>query len=260
MTTTTTSASWLGSLRSPRLRRGAAAMAIVLAAGGLILVRASGHTTFPPPAPPIGGQAQGVGTNIVSFHGSGAHGQIALSHTKVLAGGSSSIFAEVRLTADAAEPSAERAPLSLAVVLDTSGSMEGDKLVQAKRSVIEMVREMRDGDEIAMVRYASDHELVQPLARVGAVRDTLIARIRGLEAGGGTNIPGGLSVGLRALDAAEHGRVRRVVLVSDGLDSTRTEAERLASYVLGDYGRAALLAAGFGPPPPTVASAADASP
>jgi Ca-activated chloride channel family protein len=204
-------------------------MAVVLAAGGLVLVRAPGHAAFPPPLPPIGGHVQGVGTNVVSFQGSGAHGQIALSHTSVLAGASQSVFAEVRLTADAAEPTAARAPLSLAVVLDTSGSMEGDKLAQAKRSVIEMVREMRDGDEIAMVRYASDHELVQPLARVGEVRDALIARIHNLEAGGGTNIPGGLSVGLRALDAAEHGRVRRVVLVSDGLDSTRTEAERLAS-------------------------------
>ena len=49
------------------------------------------------------------------------------------------------------------------------------------------------------------------------------------EAGGGTNIPSGLSLGLRTLGEAEQGRVRRVVLVSDGLDSTRAQAERLAS-------------------------------
>jgi Ca-activated chloride channel family protein len=64
---------------------------------------------------------------------------------------------------------------------------------------------------------------------VGRVREDLIGRIQGVEAGGGTAIPRGLSAGLGALDGSSRGRVRRVVLVSDGLDSTRVESERLAS-------------------------------
>ena len=102
-------------------------------------------------------------------------------------------------------------------------------MAQAKDSVVRMIRDMRDDDEIAFVRYASDTELVQPLARLCRVRSALAARVRTLEAGGGTNIPSGLSMGLETLSDAESGRVRRVVLVSDGLDSTRAQAERLAS-------------------------------
>src|SRR4051794_32579168 len=113
-------------LQSPRVRRGIAASAVVLAAGGLILVRApaSAHGTSIVQFTPNG-------ANSASFQGPGAHGVLALSNTKVLGGGQS-IFAEVRLTADATEESKERAPLSIAVVLDTSGSMSGEKIDQAR--------------------------------------------------------------------------------------------------------------------------------
>jgi Ca-activated chloride channel family protein len=223
-------------LRSVRAKRAVAGAAIVLATGGLVLARASSASPhsggFGLPETTGGLTVAGgamTGTNAAGFAGPGVHGQVALSHTKVLAGSGTSVLAEVRLAADKTDGAKERAPLSMVVVLDTSGSMEGEKIDRAKDSVLGLMRDMRDDDEIAFVRYASDAELIQPLARMSAVRGSLTARVRRLEAGGGTNIPSGLSLGLRTLSEAEQGRVRRVVLVSDGLDSTRAEAERLAS-------------------------------
>jgi Ca-activated chloride channel family protein len=220
-------------LRTARVRRGVAAAAIVLATGGLVLARAphasaGGGTTANPPA------WVGAGVSGASFTGPGAHGQISLSHTKVLAHGRESVFAEVKLKADATEATAERAPLSLVVVLDTSGSMDGEKISRAKESVLGLMHDMRDDDEIAFVRYSSEAELIQPLARLGDVREGLASRVQRLGAGGGTNIPSGLAMGLRTLDDPQRdgdraaGRVKRIVLVSDGLDGTRAEAERLA--------------------------------
>jgi Ca-activated chloride channel family protein len=87
---------------------------------------------------------------------------------------------------------------------------------------------MHDGDEIAIVRYSSEAQLLQPLSRVGDVRESLRARVRSLTAAGGTNIPWGLSAGVDALRDAGDGRVRRVVLVSDGLDESRAQAEGIA--------------------------------
>lgn len=219
-------------LRSTRGKRGIAAAAIVLATGGLVLARASAAPHRQPDLhdPIVTTSGPMTGTNAARFAGPGAHGQVALSHTKVLAGTGSSVVAEVRLAADKGEDGArERAPLALVVVLDTSGSMEGEKIDRAKDSVLGLMRDIRDDDEIAFVRYASDAELIQPLARMSDVRGSLASRVRRLEAGGGTNIPSGLAMGLRTLSEAERGRVRRVVLVSDGLDSTRAQAERLAS-------------------------------
>jgi Ca-activated chloride channel family protein len=205
-----------------------AAAAIVLAAGGLVLARSSGSAAARPNNHPVA--VVPSGSNTASFSGPGAHGTIALSHTKVLAHGGDSLFAEVKLTADKDGTAAkERAPLALAVVLDTSGSMEGEKIERAKDSVLTLIRDMRDDDQIAFVRYSSDAEVVQSLARLGDVRETLESRVRALRADGGTNIPSGLDAAAKALREASGERVRRIVLASDGLDSTRQQAEHLAS-------------------------------
>jgi Ca-activated chloride channel family protein len=214
-------------LRSAKLRRAFALSAVVLATGGLVLYKTPSSAAFPTGATahlPLAAN----GKNSVAFSGPGARGVLSLSHTKVLAGQTTPVYAELKLVADTSETAPVRAPISLAVVLDTSGSMSGEKLEDAKRSVLRLLSDMRDGDEITVIRYSDTSELIQPLARVGDVRTSLSARIRMLDAGGGTNIPGGLSHGLRALDEAAKGRVRRIVLVSDGLDGTRAQAESLA--------------------------------
>lgn len=207
---------------SPRARRGIAASAIVLSLGGLVLFRA------PAGAASLPGITDVDLLNGTTFSGPGASGTLALSHVKVLAHGRQRIFVELRLRADSEQVAEERAPLSLTVVLDTSGSMEGDKIVEARRSVLQLLEQMRDDDEIAVVRYDTNPELIQPMARAGDVRHHLRSRIASLRADGGTNIPSALSEGMDALRMASAGRVKRLVLVSDGLDSTRQQAERLA--------------------------------
>ncbi len=213
-----------------RVRRGIALSAVVLATGGLVLYRApaaafSGDSSF--------GHAPGpltAGKNSAAFSGPGVHGMVSLSHTRILAGQETTVFADVRVVADQDSRARDekRAPISLAVVLDTSGSMSGEKIEEARRSVLRLLSEMRDDDEITVIRYSDTSEMVQPLARVGAVRAALTSKIAQLDASGGTNIPGGLSHGLRSLEEATRGRVRRIILVSDGLDSTRAQAENLA--------------------------------
>lgn len=214
-------------LRSAKLRRAFALSAVVLATGGLVLYKAPSSAAFPSDPRPVG-VLLADGKSSVAFSGPGAHGVLSLSHTKVLSGQTTPVYAEVRLVADSSESTPIRAPISLAVVLDTSGSMSGEKIEQAKNSVIQLLRDMRDDDEIAFVRYASDSEVVQPLARLGGVREQLIARVRELRADGGTNIPPAMEQGMRALAEAGRGRVRRVILASDGLDSSRAIAEKIA--------------------------------
>jgi Ca-activated chloride channel family protein len=217
------SSSFLSIFRTSRVRRGFAACAIVLAAGGLVLVRAPSQARSD-----VLAVTTPNGPTTASFTGPGAHGQLSLSHGKLLAGAPATFYAELVLSADAAEEAKQRAPLSLAVVLDRSGSMSGDKIEQAKNSVIELIRTMQDDDEIAVVQYDNEAQVVQHLARVGSVREDLIAKVRAISSGGGTNIPAGLSSGLTELNEAARGHVRRVVLASDGLDSTRALSEELA--------------------------------
>ncbi len=217
--------SWV---RTPRIRRGLATAAVVLAAGGLVLFRADAKTpTYP--VLPEHTTVLPAGSNVSTFAGPGVHGTFALSHSSVLSGGVRQLFADVTLVADPGTGVHESAPLAIAIALDTSGSMSGEKIAQARSAITRLLRGMKDNDDVALVRYSDSAELVQPLARVGSIRESLIARVNALEAGGGTAIPLGLSRALDALSAENAGRVRRVVLVSDGLDSSRPQSERLAS-------------------------------
>src|SRR5688500_4404744 len=113
-------------MRSARLRRAIAVSSVVLATGGLVLYKAPLSSAYPVDAPhqpriPL----TASGKNSVSFSGPGAHGVLAFSHSKVLSGQTTPVYAELRLIADAPEEGRAkvRAPISLAVVLDTSGSM-----------------------------------------------------------------------------------------------------------------------------------------
>ncbi|MDI3291184.1 VWA domain-containing protein [Polyangium sp. 15x6] len=210
-------------LRVPRTRRALAASLLALCAGGLILHRAPlGARTNVAFASP---SESGAGA---TFSGRGAHGSITLTQSRVFGGSEARISAVLRIKADQAD-ARERAPLALAIVLDTSGSMMTEsKMKQAKDAVVELIRELRDDDQITLVRYASDSEVLQSLARVGDVRERLVARVHELSASGGTNIPPALSQGMWSLANASPGRVKRVVLVSDGLDGGRIDAERIA--------------------------------
>src|SRR5215471_4220915 len=88
-------------LRTPRIRRGLAASAVLLAAGGLILFRAPTSLGGPGPSlPPAYNAPLGQGVNFTTFSGPGAHGQVALSHTRLLAGTPTRVYAEVRMIAD----------------------------------------------------------------------------------------------------------------------------------------------------------------
>jgi Ca-activated chloride channel family protein len=133
-------------LRTSRVRRGFAVSAILLAAGGLVLYRAPANAVAgsSPDTPSAPITVTPNGRNATTFSGPGLHGSFALSHTKVLAAGSTRVFGELTVTADAPEVARERAPLSLVVVLDTSGSMSGEKIEQAKSSVISLINDMRD--------------------------------------------------------------------------------------------------------------------
>ncbi len=211
--------------RISRFRRVTALATIAAALAGIVLVRASHARRAPHSGVSLA--AIDPASTTVSFSGSGISGTFALSHASVARQSPSSLFADVRLRA-ADAVAKERAPLSMAIVLDTSGSMSGEKIDRAKKSVVRMIRDMRDEDEVAFVRYSDQAELMQPLARVSSVREALIRRVEGLRAEGGTHIAGGLTSAKAALSQVATGRVRRVALVSDGLDGSRAESHQIA--------------------------------
>lgn len=205
----------------------------VLAALGAVIVLRSPSATADAPSSPrvpppttITATSSSVDGARVELDGPAIDGVLAFGEGALLASGSSEVLAELRLTGLAPESAAPRTPVALAVVLDHSGSMGGEKMQQADEAVVSLLARMHDDDWLSVVVYDDTAEVLQPLAPVASLRASLPARIRNVYADGGTNIPMGLDLGVGTLASAPAGLVRRIVLLSDGQDGS---GEPLAS-------------------------------
>jgi Ca-activated chloride channel family protein len=111
-----------------------------------------------------------------------------------------------------------RAPVDLALVIDTSGSMEGAKIQAARASARTLVQRLADGDVLSVDTF-SDHArpLVPPTVLTAETRARALSAIAELGTGGSTNLFEGLELAEMhvARDIARR-PVRRIVLVSDG--------------------------------------------
>jgi Ca-activated chloride channel family protein len=104
---------------------------------------------------------------------------------------------------------------ALALVIDSSGSMEGRPLEQAKRCAQWVVSRMRAHDRVAVVQFNQDVKLLWPAAEVGNGQ-ALSQTIGRIESGGCTALHGGWLEGAKALAQAVKQGLRRVILLSDG--------------------------------------------
>lgn len=213
---------------SSRRRLTAAAAVSVLAFGAIVLARAHGASADQvlADATPLADEGPRAEVDTPELTGF-----VALTQGAILANGTRELFAELRLEARGVEGETRRRPVSLAVVLDTSGSMSGDKILQARRSVQALADRMRDEDRLAIVTYDTTARVLQPLAPIGAARETLGDTIERIGAFGGTNIPAGLELGVQALNGAPGDTIRRLVLISDGLDGSGQPLPSVAATV-----------------------------
>jgi Ca-activated chloride channel homolog len=112
-----------------------------------------------------------------------------------------------------------RRPIHLALVIDTSGSMEGEAIVNARAAAIEAVQALADGDRISVIAFHSKTDVVAPPTKIDAgSRLVLRKKLEALEAKGTTDLAGGLRAALEQIALQQvPDEVRRVVLLSDGL-------------------------------------------
>ncbi len=112
---------------------------------------------------------------------------------------------------------ADRPPLNLVFLVDTSGSMQDpDKLPLLKQSFRLMLGQLRPEDEVAIVTYAGSAGLALP-PTAAAERETILAALDRMEAGGATAGQEGLEQAYAvAARMTGEGEVSRVLLATDG--------------------------------------------
>jgi VWFA-related protein len=104
--------------------------------------------------------------------------------------------------------------ISIALTLDTSSSMQGALLDQAKAAAKQFLQGLRPQDSVAIVQFSTGVKTVLPFTSDKAAA---AAAIDGLTADGATTLYQA-TVDSTAIAAASGGTRRAVVLLSDGLD------------------------------------------
>lgn len=110
-----------------------------------------------------------------------------------------------------------RPPVNLALVIDRSGSMGGEKIVQAREAAIEAVRRLAPDDIVSVIAYDTEVETLIPAQRVGDGR-RIVDAIREIDPRGSTALHGGVERGAEEVRAHIEDRrlVHRIILLSDG--------------------------------------------
>jgi Ca-activated chloride channel family protein len=144
-----------------------------------------------------------------------------LVQNKVLLGSDGTVGLSLTLRAGdlAAENRPEYRNVDMVIVLDRSGSMQGRKLEDARRAVLELLSNLSAKDRFGMVTYSEGVHIAAGLTNVTEDnRARLISAVKGVRAGGGTNLGAGLQAGINLLRMPlRSNNAARVILISDGL-------------------------------------------
>jgi Ca-activated chloride channel family protein len=111
----------------------------------------------------------------------------------------------------------KRVPINVALVIDKSGSMQGEKITNAKKAAIMAVEHLRPDDIISVITYDHQAEILLPATKASD-KEFIIQNINNLKAGGSTALYDGMEKAAKEIRKfLDRKRVNRIVLVSDGL-------------------------------------------
>ncbi len=117
-------------------------------------------------------------------------------------------------------------PVAMVLVVDRSGSMEGDKLTWTKRAALSAVEALPVDAQLGVIAFNGDYSWIAPLNTVSN-RTQLTDQINSLSPGGGTRFYPALENAYHELGGSK-AAVKHIVLLTDGLSTDGTDFKPLA--------------------------------
>ncbi len=109
----------------------------------------------------------------------------------------------------------ENPSLGLCLIIDRSGSMEGEKIETAKAAAKASSDLLGPKDYVSVIAFDNESHNVVPLQPAGNA-SAVAAEIASITAGGGTNIAPAMEEGLRQLSGSA-AKLKHVILLTDGV-------------------------------------------
>lgn len=140
----------------------------------------------------------------------------------------------------------KRLPREVIYVIDTSGSMEGTSIVQAKSALRMALGQLAPEDRFNVIQFNSSTELLFPSSREASVKNIVAARryVDKLRATGGTEMVPAMQAALES--SAKEGTLRQIIFMTDG--SVGNE-DQLFKVIQRKLGRSRLFTVGIGSAP-----------
>lgn len=125
-------------------------------------------------------------------------------------------------------------PREVIYIIDTSGSMDGESIIQAKAALSTAIQQMGDGNRFNIIEFNSTHRMFSsnPLFMNALNRQQALDFVAGLHSGGGTKMLPALREALQG--SSMEGFLKQVVFITDGSVGNETELFREIHKMLGD--------------------------
>ena len=140
----------------------------------------------------------------------------------------------------------KRLPREVIYVIDTSGSMEGTSITQARAALRLALGQLAPEDRFNVIQFNSATELLFPSSREASVKNVVAARryVDKLRATGGTEMVPAMQAALES--PAKEGYLRQVIFITDGSVGNEDQLFKLIQRKLG---RSRLFTVGIGSAP-----------
>lgn len=177
---------------------------------------------------------------------------VALAHPTMLVNDNSKAENHLRIALTGFElpSSKQRMDVNVAIVIDKSGSMQGEKIAQAREAAIQAVDRLGDKDIVSVIVYDTSVNVIVPATKASDRRE-IKEKIRRIQADGNTALFAGVSKGAAEVRKfLDDRRVNRVILLSDGLanvgPSSPAELEQLGRSLIKEGISVTTLGLGLG--------------
>ncbi|HEX2996295.1 MAG TPA: VWA domain-containing protein [Anaerolineales bacterium] len=111
-------------------------------------------------------------------------------------------------------------PVDLIVVMDISGSMEGEKITTARSSLMQFVQKLDDRDRLRIDLFSNDMSTLTPLTPIGEKRQQVLDSVSGIFEQGNTALYDATLRAYRDLQTeGDPKHIRAIVVLSDGQDT-----------------------------------------